>query len=105
VQGNGRCSASFCWKSAISFTLTGRFREFTARLQARGRLPSTARWLLIPIVGGFGMQLMSDQTLWKADSLVLGKAHNIPLLVLTTGVLISLAFWSLLAWRLWRVVS
>lgn len=51
------------------------------------------------------MQLMSDQTLWKADSLVLGKAANISLLALTAGVLISLVFWSLLAWRLWRVVS
>ena len=51
------------------------------------------------------MQLMSEQTLWKADSLVLEEAHNIPLLALTAGVLISLVFWSLLAWTLWRVVS
>ncbi len=51
------------------------------------------------------MQRTYDQTLWEAGRLALERTDDVSALVLTIEVLISVAFWSVVAWRLWPVLS
>ena len=51
------------------------------------------------------MQRTYDQTLWESDRLALEGTSDVSTLVLTIEALISVAFWSVVAWRLWPVLS
>jgi hypothetical protein len=51
------------------------------------------------------MQLTYDHTSWKADHLAPERPEDVSALVLTIEVLISVTFWSVVAWRLWPVLS
>ncbi|MBP1686631.1 MAG: hypothetical protein H6Q33_2774 [Deltaproteobacteria bacterium] len=51
------------------------------------------------------MQLTYDQALGEADRLALRGTSEVSAIVRTLAVLISVAFWSVVAWRLWPVLS
>ncbi len=50
------------------------------------------------------MQLTYDQVSCEAECLALDRPDEVSAAVLTLVVLISVAFWSVVAWRLWPVL-